>query len=116
MHVLRRITLRLRKMGGWGRNKELYEWNPGNGIWYPIHRRNILFDNKELRGSERRILNNKVRKFFNRLLRGETVEASGFYSKGKLTILSLSPISVPVDSRVPKRKNTVETASFQGRP
>ena len=109
-----RIKLR-KKTDPWSRFKELYEWNPGNGAWYPVHRRNIIFGCGVLHGSERRIFNGRIGEFFNKLLKGETLEVAAVYSKPALTILSLSPISVSTDSNVPEQKNAVKTAAFHGR-
>lgn len=57
----------------------LYEWNPGNGRWYPINRRNIVFSKPAT----------VQRMFFNAMLQDKIVQVKAKYSKPKLHVLSV---------------------------
>ena len=57
----------------------LYEWNPGNGRWYPINRHNIVLSTP---ATVQRI-------FFNAMLQSKTVHVKAKYSKPKLHVLSI---------------------------
>jgi hypothetical protein len=74
----------------------LFEWNPGNGRWYPINCRNIVFS---FPASVQRV-------FFNAVLQGKTVKATAKYSKPKLHVLSIdqagmSPIPDAAETFLP---------------
>jgi hypothetical protein len=66
-------------------HNNLFEWNPGNGHWYPINRRNIVFS---FPASVQRV-------FFNAVLQGKTVKATAKYSKPQLHILSIDLPGTP---------------------
>jgi len=57
----------------------LYEWNPGNGQWYPISRRNIVFSPPATVKTV----------FFNAMIHGKTVYVEAQYSKPKLHVQSV---------------------------
>lgn len=62
----------------------LFEWNPGNGHWYPINCRNIVSS----------IPASVQRAFFNAILQGKTVKATATYSKPQLHVLSIDPTGI----------------------
>jgi len=74
-------------------HNNLFEWNPGNGRWYPMSHHNIVF---LFPASVQRV-------FFNAMFQGKTVEVKATYSKPKLHVLSVDPTGI---STIP---NTTET-------
>jgi len=62
-------------------HNNLFEWNLGNGRWYPINCRNIVFS----------VPATVQRVFFNAVFQGKTVKATATYSKPKLHVLSVDP-------------------------
>jgi hypothetical protein len=68
--------LRIRKRSSPAAHRDLLEWNPGNGKWYPINRRNLTF--ADAHGYEAKTA---IRHFFTALLQGLTVLAEGCYRK-----------------------------------
>jgi len=60
-------------------HNNLFEWNLGNGQWYPINRRNIVF----------RAPATVQRAFFNAMLQDKTVHVEAKYSKPPLHVLSI---------------------------
>ena len=60
-------------------HNNLFEWNPGNGRWYPISRRNIVFRAPAI---IQRVL-------FNTMLQNKTVQVKAKCAKPKLHVLSI---------------------------
>jgi len=88
-------------------HNNLFEWNPGNGHWYPINRRNIIFSKP---ASVQRV-------FFNAMLQGKTIKAKAKYSKPKLHVLSVDLTGISTIQRAPKPYRTMqETMNVLRRP
>jgi len=79
-------------------HNNLFEWNPGNGHWYPISRRNIVFSFPA----------SVQIAFFNAMLQGKTVNVKAKYSKPKLRVLSVDPTGI---STIPDTAKTFLPAS-----
>jgi hypothetical protein len=79
-------------------HNNLFEWNPSNGHWYPINRRNIVFSFPA----------SVQRAFFNAVLQGKTVDVKATYLKPKLHVLSIDPTGI---SPVPDTTKTFLSAS-----
>lgn len=76
----------------------LYEWDPGNGTWYPINRRNIVFSAP---AAAKRV-------FFNAMLQNKTVYVEAKYSKPKLHVLSVDVPGVSTIQMAPKPFRTMQ--------
>ena len=75
--------MHLRKMQGWARFTEVYEWSPRRGRWYPINRRNIVLSMIPL---------DTQRAIFNAMLGGETIDIEAQYLKPKLSIRAVDMV------------------------
>ena len=85
----------------------LYEWNPGNGKWYPINRRNIIFSKPAT----------VQRVFFNAMLQDKTVYVEAKYSKPKLHVLSIDLPGISTIQTSPKPYRTMrEIMTMPRRP
>jgi hypothetical protein len=78
----------------------LFEWDPGNGHWYPINCRNIV---SSIPASVQRV-------FFNAVLQGKTVDVKAKYSKPKLHVLSIDPTGI---SPIPNTTKTFLPCSLK---
>lgn len=102
------VEIMLRKdRSVWNYHKAVYEWNPINGIWYRIHRRNLVFHD---------IPPHVQRDVFNAMFGNQIIKCVADYSRPQLHIhsVSLSPASVPVYKQVSEQKNAAETAVLIG--
>ena len=88
-------------------HRDLYEWNPGNGRWYPISRRNIVFP----------ALATIQRVFFNAMLQNKTVQVKAKYSKPRLHVLSVDLPGISTFQIMPKPFRTMQgILAVPGRP
>jgi len=74
------MEILFRKMGGFHRYHDVYEWSVNGRRWYGVHRRNIVFA----------VVAEEIREVLNKALRGEVLRLDGCYVPSVKT-LCLSP-------------------------